>query len=219
MTRNFALTVTITACMMVVHTPGHGQHSPARAELEQFADGLETLHAAFDQRVLSGDGSVEDQSSGEVWLQRPKLFRWEYGGDFPELVVADGSQLWIYDEVLEQVTVRDQSGLSSDSPLTLLTDMARLDEQFEVRDLGENEGMKLLELRSNNPESQFDRVLLGLQDSSLKQMAMEDAFGFRTEVNFRDIERNGEVDPGLFHFEPPANVDVIGDLPGGYIER
>lgn len=216
MNRNLSLTVMMTTCLLAVQLVGQAQHSPARAELEQFTSGLETLHAAFDQRVVSGDGVVEDQSSGEVWLQRPKLFRWEYGGDFPEVVVADGSYVWIYDEVLEQVTVREQSGLSSDSPLTLLTDISRLDEQFEVRDLGENEGVKLLELRSYNPESEFDRVLLGLQDASLRLMAMEDAFGFRTEISFRDIERNGAVDPGLFHFEPPETVDVIGDLPEGF---
>jgi outer membrane lipoprotein carrier protein len=85
------------------------QAGPARAQLEQFAHELESLYAHFDQQVLKPDGLVEDKSSGEVWLLRPNRFRWQYGGEFPELVVADGQKVWLYDEMLEQVTIKEQS--------------------------------------------------------------------------------------------------------------
>ena len=95
---------------------GEGVH--ATDLLERFTTGLESLHAQFAQQVIGNDGVVQDRSSGEVWLQRPRLFRWAYGGDFPELVVADGERVWIYDEALEQVTVKNQSETAADSPLT-----------------------------------------------------------------------------------------------------
>ena len=41
---------------------------------------------------------------------------------------------------------------------------------------------------------------------------MEDAFGLRTEIRFEDVERNPALDGGLFRFEPPPGVDVIGAL-------
>jgi len=185
---------------------------PARAQLEQFSSGLETLHARFEQQVIGTDGSVEDGSSGQVWLQRPQLFRWEYGGDFPEVVVADGRNIWIYDETLEQVTVKDQSQTAVNSPLTLLTDLEQLDEQFEVREVGEMEEFALLELRSRSAESEFERILLGLDGNELRMMVMEDAFGLRTEVRFTQVERNPELDSGLFTFQPPESADVIGDV-------
>ena len=190
------------------------QPGPARAQLEAFSNGLQSLQAGFDQIVLGSDGAVQDESEGRLWLQRPRKFRWEYGGDFPELLVADGSHVWIYDEILEQVTVKDQSLLSSDSPLTLLTDLSHLDEQFEVRELGADDGMQLLELQSRSPESEFERVLLGLRDNTLLLMAMEDAFGLRTEIRLRDFQFNPELAPDLFRFEPPPGTDIIGDLPG-----
>lgn len=195
------------------------QSGPARTQLEQFSKGLQTLRAHFDQQVIGTDGSLEDESSGRLWLSRPRLFRWEYGGDFPELLVADGDHVWIYDEMLEQVTVKDQSRLSSDSPLTLLTDLSHLDEQFEVRELGEADGMQLLELRARKLETEFERVLLGLKDQTLLLMAMEDAFGLRTEIRFRDIERNPVLDASLFRFDPPPDTDVIGDVPGLHDEQ
>jgi outer membrane lipoprotein carrier protein len=168
----------------------------------------------FEQKVISGDGKVQDSSSGRVWLNRPHLFRWEYGGDFPELVVADGSRIWIYDEMLEQVTVRNQSDAELDTPLSLITDPGRLEEHFEVREIGEAEQLQLLELTARNPETEFERILLGLGDDQLVLMVMEDAFGLRTEIRFDQIQRNPQIDASLFTFEPPESADVIGDYPG-----
>lgn len=190
------------------------QAQTARDQLERFAEGLETLHAAFSQLVVSTDGQLQDRSDGEVWLSRPDRFRWEYGGDFPELVVADGSRIWIYDETLEQVTVKDQAAASMDSPLALLTDPDRLDEQFEVREVGETEEAALLELRARSMETEFERFLLGMADDRIVLMVMEDAFGLRTEIRFSQLRRNPELDAGLFEFTPPDGADVIGALSG-----
>lgn len=204
-------------CSLSLTLPAAAQQDPAppgsaRAQLNTFSTGLEALHARFEQQVVSTDGAVSDRSSGEVWLQRPQRFRWEYGGDFPEVVVADGERLWIYDEALEQVTVEDQSAGELASPLTLLTDPGRLDEQFAVSEAGEADGLHLLELRAHSAESDFERILLGLRDNALELMIMEDAFGLRTELHFRDVERNPNVDPARFTFTPPEGVDVIGDV-------
>lgn len=183
-----------------------------RVALERFAEGLETFHATFEQKIVDSDGEVQDANEGEMWLARPDLFRWEYGGDFPEVIVADGDRVWIHDISLEQVTVKDQQGLANDSPLTLLTDLSRLDEQFEVRDLGVDEDLAYVELRSVMEGAEFDRVLLGIRDRQLELMAMEDAFGLRTEIRFLSAERNPELAPGMFVFEAPEGVDVVGDV-------
>jgi outer membrane lipoprotein carrier protein len=183
----------------------------AREQLQRFSQGLETLSANFEQRVLGTDGSLQEQSAGRVWLSRPDFIRWEYGGDFPELVVADGRNIWIYDEVLQQATVKPQSDYAADTPLSLLTDIAALDEQFEVREAGDVDGVLLLELRSRNSEAEFERVLLGLQHDELQSMTMEDAFGLRTEIRFSGLQRNQAIEPGMFSFTPPDGVDVIGE--------
>ena len=184
---------------------------PARTALEHFSAGLDSLHAQFNQRVLDPDGSLSEEGKGETWLQRPDLFRWAYEGEFPELIVADGKRVWLYDQSLEQVTVKPQSGLAADSPLLVLTDLSGLDREFNVAELGDDSGLALLELTSKNSDSQFERVLLGFDADTLKLMVLEDAFGNRTEIRFSGIERNVALDPGLFQFQVPPGVDVIGD--------
>ena len=185
-------------------------HGPARTELERFAEGLKTFQAEFTQTVIAQDGSIQDQSGGNVWLQSPDKLRWVYVGDFPETIVADGKNIWIYDESLQQVTVKPQSSEASDSPLMILADVKRLDEQFNVAELGAFEDIQILELKSRQEESEFERILLGLDAAGIRMMAMEDAFGQRTEIRFEGAQKNTELDAGLFVFTPPEDADVVG---------
>ncbi len=210
MSRIFSIS-TILALLLAGFSAHLAAQSAARDQLVVFATNLNTLSASFKQTVFGTDGEVQDESAGQLWLLQPHYFRWEYGGEFPELVVADGLQIWVYDEVLEQVTIKPQTDFAADSPLSLLTDISTLDEQFEVREAGDMDGMMLLELRALNEQSEFDRVLLGLKDNELRFMTMEDAFGMRTEIRFSQVERNPELDPGMFAFSPPEGVDIIGE--------
>ena len=183
---------------------------PARSELEKFASGLDRFQAEFTQTVKSQDGRVQAQTIGKVWLQRPDKLRWVYTGEFPETIVADGNNIWIYDESLEQVTVKPQSDQAADSPLMILVDTSRIDQQFQVTELGDFEGMLMLELKSLDEESEFERILLGLDSSGVRMMAMEDAFGQRTEIRFEKILKNPPEDPQLFVFTPADGVDIVG---------
>lgn len=186
---------------------------PARTMLNDFSGDLESLQVQFTQVVKSQDGSIQDQTGGYATLQNPDRLYWVYEGDFPETIVADGNTVWIYDEALDQVTVRPQSASISDTPLMILTDISQLDETFLVTELGDFESMQLLELRSRDEESEFERIIIGLDVEGIKMMVMEDAYGQRTEIRFSDIVKNAEIDTGLFNFTPPEGVDVVGEMP------
>jgi outer membrane lipoprotein carrier protein len=187
---------------------------PARSALESFANDLETFQASFTQTVRSQDGRVQDHNTGKIWLHSPDRLRWVYEGDFPETIVADGNDVWIYDETLQQVTVKPQSDQAADSPLLILADVSQLNEQFRVAELGDFEDMVLLELRSQDMEAEFERILLGFDADGVRMLAMEDAFGQRTEIHFEQVLRNQAIDPQLFRFDPPADADVVG-VPAG----
>lgn len=204
-------TILILGLGWAMNLAASGDDGPAMAELQAFSSGLETLHAGFSQRVIGPDGAPQSEGAGSVWMRHPGLFRWSYEGEYPELIVADGERVWIYDEMLEQVTVKAQSSNVEDSPLLLLTQPQSLHEQFEVTELGAYEEMQLLSLVAHDPESEFERILLGFAQNQLRLMALEDAFGLRTEIRFEQVMRNPELDPELFRFTPPEGSDVVGD--------
>jgi outer membrane lipoprotein carrier protein len=53
-------------------------------------------------------------------------------------------------------------------------------------------------------------MLVGLSDGQLQMLAMEDAFGMRTEIRFTEMQKNPSLETTLFQFTPPEGVDVIG---------
>ena len=205
----FKSVVVLVSCLLVFAVNANSS-GPARTELERFTTGLEYFQAEFTQTVKSQDGRIQDQTQGEVWLQSPDKLRWVYTGDFPETIVADGLNIWIHDESLEQVTVKPQSEDAADSPLMILADVSQLDSQFQVTELGDYNDMLLLELKSLDTESEFERILLGLDSNGIRMMAMEDAFGQRTEVYFENTVKNSPIDLQLFSFTPPEGSDVVG---------
>ncbi len=188
----------------------------ARDTLDTYSEGLEGMRARFRQLVISQDGEVMDQGSGEVWLQSPDRFRWYYEGDFPELIVADGRHVWIYDESLEQVTVREQGGAAADSPLLLLTNPDGLDEKYQVTELGTLTGSQMLQLAARDADAPFERLVLVFTGGQLTRLMLEDSFGLRTEMEFDEVERNPEIPEDYFLFTPPDGVDLLGDVPAEY---
>ena len=79
-----------------------------------------------------------------------------------------------------------------------------------MTELGDFEGLLLLELRSREAETEFERILMGLDGEGIRLMVMEDAFGQRTEIRFTSVLKNTDIDPQLFVFNPPEGADVVG---------
>ena len=182
-------------------------------QLLQFTSELTSLQANFDQEIVDVDGRLVEISSGRLVLVKPDLFRWDYIGEYPQQIVADGERVWIYDIELEQVSIKTQSTAAANSPLSVLTHPETLSEQFKITELGSSEGAALLELVPLDEQAEFDRIILGMADNHLQTMILEDAFGQRTRIDYRDLEINTEVPSGSFELSIPEGVDVIGDLP------
>lgn len=182
-----------------------------KATLAAFTEGLEGLSGQFQQRVLDSAGTVTEDSQGQIALHVPRQFRWEYESPFPQLIVADGNKIWIYDPDLEQVQVRPQGAEEQHSPLTALLDPAELNRQFVVSDGGEVDGLTWVGLEPRGEDAPFSRARLGFSGDELQRMEMTDALDQRTLISFSGWQRNPPFDSGLFRFVPPPDVDVIGD--------
>ncbi len=183
----------------------------ARARLEAFANGLNALSGEFTQTTSDANGELQEESQGTLALAAPRQFRWQYEDPFPQLIVADGNDVWIYDEDLEQVTVRNQSTEESQSPLTVLVDLSQLDRDYVVQNLKDRDGLSWLGLTSRAKEPPFKRIEIGFDGQGPKRMLLEDLLGNRTEWAFSNWQRNPRLAADTFKFKPPAGVDVIGE--------
>ena len=193
--------------------------SIGRDRLAAFTKGLKGLDARFEQRVFDPNGRPSETSSGSVKLFAPRQFRWEYLKPAPQLIVADGDHIWIYDPDLEQVTVRNQSMEEQGSPLAVLIDPTELDRQYKVTDGGKAGGLDWLVLVPKKEEdAPFQRAKLGFGAAGLVRMELNDGLGQRTVIGFSAWKRNPAFAAGTFRFTPPKGVDVVGSvMPGAQV--
>lgn len=181
-----------------------------RVLLDKFLTETQTMSANFKQTLKSSDGKLLQESAGTFYLRRPGKFRWNYTEPYPQEIVSDGERVWIYDVDLQQVTVQKQGTGRDNTPMALLQNRQRLEDAFDIQERGVEAGMHRIELRNKQLDTDFDRVLIGLDDQGLRFLQLHDQFDQTTYIFFTDLASNPELDPGLFQFTPPEGVDVFG---------
>lgn len=180
-------------------------------QLHQFLQGTRTLKAEFAQSVMARNGRKPQQSAGVVAISRPGKLRWDIQKPSPQLVIGDGEKIWIYDSELQQVTVRKAGQAISGSPAALLAGSNELEKNFNLKEVGEADGLNWVEATPKAGDSGFEKVRLGLAGSDLKAMELHDSFGQITVIRFSRLEKNPSLPATTFRFVPPAGVDVIGE--------
>jgi len=203
---------TIVLCLpLLAAAPNPVFAASAVEQLEAFHRDVRGLQATFSQTLVSAEGDTLQRSSGRVWLQRPRRFRWDYEQPYPQVVVGDGEQVWIYDTELEQVTVKAMDETVSSAPMLVLSGRRSLEEDFEVREVGRQGELDWVELTPKNPEGDFQRVRIGFGDTTLRAMELEDNFGQLSRIQFGDMRVNPDIAPERFQLKIPEGVDVVGD--------
>ncbi len=179
--------------------------------LNEFMSATLAATGEFEQRIYNRDRKLVQESRGTLAFQRPGRFRWTYSKPYPQLIVGDGTRVWVYDEDLNQVTVRKLDQALGATPAALLAGANDALKAFTLKDEGTRDGLEWVEAVPRDSDSTFERIRMGFGLTGLERMELVDNFGQTTELRFRALRRNPRVDPGLFRFAPPKGADVVGD--------
>ncbi len=180
-------------------------------ELKAFLQQTTTARARFAQMVLDKNLKMLQQATGTMQFSRPGKFRWEYDKPYEQVIVGDGSKLWIYDKDLNQVTVRRLDRALGASPAALLAGSNEIEKSYTLISLGNQEGLDWLEAVPKTQDTAFEKIRLGFSKSGLEAMELRDQFGQITVIKFSTLERNTKVSPEAFRFTPPKGADVISE--------
>ena len=178
----------------------------------EFIDKTLTARGDFEQKIFNRSHRLLQESSGVLAFSRPGKFRWTYVKPYAQLIVGDGSKVWIYDEDLKQVTVKNLGQALGSTPAALLAGNNEAMRAFQLSDRGSKNGLEWLEAVPRDREGNFQRIRIGFSTAGLAAMELIDSLGQTTELRFRSLQRNPPLDPGLFRFSPPKGADVIGDV-------
>jgi len=178
-----------------------------------FNSATKSATARFEQQVFDRTGKTVETASGTFAFARPGKFRWTYDKPHKQVLVGDGTRLWIHDPDLNQVTVKRMEGAISSTPAALLAGRDDITALFTLKDAGTADGLAWVEALPKAQDTGFERVRLGLKGKSLAAMELHDQLGGRTLLRFADLKPNAAVAPQTFTFAPPKGADVIEDAP------
>jgi outer membrane lipoprotein carrier protein len=189
-----------------------GSAALAQTPLDTYLSQLKTLRADFAQTVTDGKGEQVQKAQGTLIIVRPGRFRWELtpDGGSPQLMVADGKNLWFYDRDLEQVSVKAASAALTATPAGLLSGDGNIRELFTVAPAGKKDGFDWVLVTPRESDADFREARLGFGMSELKRMVLKDKLGQTVRLEFFKSERNPPVAESEVKFTPPSGADVIG---------
>lgn len=186
-------------------------HASPVDKLKAFYQSTPAMKAQFKQTVLDRQGRKVQEVAGQMQLLRPGKFRWDYRKPYVQLIVGDGSKVWLYDPDLNQVTVRNMDSVLGSSPATLLAGNLDVEKVFILEDAGGQHGLEWVQATPKDADSGFDHVLLGFKGEQLAEMELHDNFGQTTVIEFSKLERNPRFADKTFRFVPPKGADVVGE--------
>ena len=195
---------------------------PARADaveaLRAFVREANSGRAAFTQSVTSPDRARQRVSSGTLEFQRPGRFRFQYAKPFEQLIVADGTKVWLYDPDLNQATSRPLAQALGATPAAILAG-GSLERDYTLSAQGEQGGLEWVLAvprsrgRPDAPAEGRDALVqalrVGFRGRELAVLELQDSFGQRSRLELRELQLNVPPTPGAFRFTPPAGADVI----------
>jgi chaperone LolA len=160
-----------------------------------------------DQELVVASAGKTMHAKGTVAFKRPGKMRWSLTDGSTQVIVADGKTLWFYQPDEQQVlTAPFQAAFRSSTPISFLTGVGRLSEDFEVALAGEGEGQVRLALKPRKGEGELGRLQLSVDAQSYDIVGAEivDPLGNTTRLRFSDLRRNTGLDERSSTEVPPG---------------
>lgn len=180
------------------------------------------LQGTFTQETIIEGFESGFKSTGQFYLKKPGLLRWDYLEPSKEHIYVDGDAVMMYVPEHQQVVKGTLTQIAaSKGPLALLLGVGKLSQQFTVLESLEaaNGAQELPDLTlipkpDGDTAPTIKKIILELfPDSYLIQtITIFETSGNISRVRFADIQMNQGLSTDLLKFTVPQDVVVV-DFP------
>jgi chaperone LolA len=206
----------VLAAVPVPAVPARAQTPTALLRCVQDRYGTKRdLTAAFSQESRVSSLGRPRTRAGRLFFQAPGRMRWEYDGPDPQVIVADGSQLWFYRPDRRQVVVQPMgAAFTRQTPLLFMMGRGDFAAEFtwdERAPAPDSRGVVSLAVRPRVEAPDLVRLVLEVvvAECRLAGTVVEDAFGNVTRLAFSGERADTGLDAALFRFAPPKGTEVV----------
>ncbi|MEM7016740.1 MAG: outer membrane lipoprotein chaperone LolA [Pseudomonadota bacterium] len=172
---------------------------------------FQSLEADFVQSLINENGEELERSEGVLQLQQPGKFHWSYKTPYSQKIISNGDVLWVYDEDLEQLTIREMGNAIDETPAGIILGNNDISKHFLQVNMGVIEDYDWIELTPKNLEAQYRNIRIGFNNTKLGMMIILDNLGQTTRIDFSNVKKNTELTSNLFEFDIPEGIDVIDE--------
>jgi outer membrane lipoprotein carrier protein len=169
--------------------------------------------AQFSQTSIIKAMDIADTASGTAIFKRPGKMRWEYETPERQMIITDGTTLWVFRPDDNQVMIgMAPSFFKGGKGFSFLSDMKEIRQKFNIN--LENEAPKGFYILQLFPrEKTYDVVKIRLTISKatfdVVEIVTYNAYGDETRFDFSNIQFKQKIDDSLFHFNIPKGVEVL----------
>ena len=172
-----------------------------------------SFSASFIQASTIKAMEITDSASGKLYVQYPGKMRWEYMEPESQLIVTDGTQLWMYRPEDNQVMVGQASTFFSEGKgAGFLSDIRLLRKDFDIslEDIrfGDYYNLKLVPLEKNW-DIAYVHLLISKITFHIAQVFTYNAYDDVTRIELVDPQFDESFDDAFFTFKIPQGVDIL----------
>lgn len=204
----------LAKCSLICLVLPAAGYAAEASDLTSLLNQMQTMRATFTQTIYDNLNKPVQKSEGSMALDRPGKFRWEVKNPSPQIIIANGSRLWIYDPDLQQVTIRSLTTEAGEAPALLLSHQnSTLETNYKIETSSDSKSaLQWFTLTPRKKDNMFASVKMGFdQNKQLKEMQLQDQIGHATRVQFAKVELNVSLPAKLFIFKAPSGTDVIDE--------
>ncbi|MFT5562206.1 MAG: outer membrane lipoprotein carrier protein [Candidatus Azotimanducaceae bacterium] len=196
--------------LLFLFFPSVASADPAQL-LGEYLKAIGSMQAEFQQTTINSYGDTTSTSEGNLSLKRGGYFLIQTKTPFPQILVANGIDLFTFDEDLSQVVVKSLVRDIKQVPILLFgrSDQSFLDD-YHVTQITEKTYTQFI-LKPQTSEGMFQTLVLKFTGEAPLGIELRDSLGQNTQIQLSKVKTNVALADSVFEFTVPPGVDLIDD--------
>lgn len=173
------------------------------------------LSGSFNQENFDPLQDRKTMASGQFDFHKPALMRWAYHDPDPYSIIIGTESVWIYDPVLENVTIHSVLKIKGLDTISIIFQPEKLAQRFKetqptqvLLDIKPEDKVIYLTYKQPNPNIAELQIVFdtGYQ---IKQFVTVDQNGSYRKLTFSNLKLNPGLSRSDFIFKIPEGVEII----------
>lgn len=195
--------------LMVITFVNYSHASPFDG-LKKTYSGVNSLEAAFHQKIFIASLKKERTFEGDFYYKRHKGFLWKYRTPKVKFFLYDGQYMWQgEDEKPFVVKERIRKEKTTGTFLDLIEDIARMDELFTLKQQSIAGSLEVLEIVPKKDSTVNAAKIWIDKQNIVRKIEIHEFTGNVNTIEFSAVKINQGVDDGRFIYRPEKGKEIV----------